>query len=1142
MVLFVLTCVLVAPLGIITSTSTMVDGKTAFQRNQGVVTAPKSMGKVDAANYDVVTTDDVRSSTLTGNGVDSKTFVHLTQNDTTNVSKKGPILDLDAIIGYLRSSYIDGKGYQDTPVEGQLTSLSTYQALFASRIFGLEFYQFSTFRNTLEGQIASHLAESFRQSDQNKDFYGGFYLLNGAIYPTLEGTFGVIATIDLLQQSILYETQFINRSNSTPRFVLSRNVTFSLNLTNPLSPNITQALAFRDTWPETRPTIKATFESVFVLQALNRSEFNATDALSVLNYLKSQYDADTGLFNDGSYFTSPIVQTWYALRLIDVLLPLVNEANLTQSPLTLSDILDINAAIEGIRQAQDLTSDPDPFNATSTYGGFSFAGHAPDVEQTGAALAVLSELGVPVENETESVINRTAALLFFNRSQYLDRASKAPFNRLYGGFASSPRFANRTIAGDDFHPRMINMKNLFWVALGMYVSGWIVENIDVVVETNTYLNDKSYGMSNYLVQGETATVNLKFKYKDSKYSHGDLVLTNVTIPTWDLDVEAEANPNAFPRNATYQFTVLNDTNRAYNWSLGSHPLLVKLGIRSLNLVSPLDWNFTTSVYVGYRVTLIKFNSTTTTPPIPTTIAPNNTLLVEVRVENRSLYTYQAHNVTTGNISFLLTDPSGKVVLNQTHSLNGTLFRPLLNYTFANDSLLGTWKLEVVYHYNQSAMPLNSFNESRIVKSYEVNVETDLEILDFTLENELYPGSYINATLSMAYSNGYISPKINASLAFSFKDSKEIVFSVKLVHVNGTNFTVASDGLVPLELLMGSYDLIVQFTWNSTRNTLPETLTNETLMTADILGKVVALNASLINDKGTYSVLDEVTAEFRIGVFLPNGSVIEIAPLLNDSIQNDNTTLQQKSNENAATVTKASDILLSFLTNSTNLDDVFDILQVASINATQNWFNASVKLNPNLRNGEYAVTFKVKLPTNGSFVSIRDLRDNGTSVLNLTLHYEADFMATDFVLQTGKGSTISGDEVFRSKGTIVLAFAVRSNAEGAIIPGLSLYAVLRDADGNEISVLAVAFSNESNEYHVTLALLGLDLGLYSIDIYTVTAISPDTKLNSESISFNLTEPKELDIGPIFQSVALFTLLLAFVIVVYLNYRVEKRQQA
>ena len=1137
LVVFMLTCFLMAPLGITMSNASIIkenDDLTSYGRGLANPENKESLtfGPTDGDFLSTTSKSSSGGHVVDGNGALPSKLHHAQQDNVTENVSSRPTFKVNSLLGYLKQAYVDGKGYLDTPVDGSLTTVSTYQALFASRVFGLEYYQFSTFRSSLESQIASNLAENFRQSNASLSHYGGFYLVSGAVAPTLEGTFGAIATIDLTGQSILYETQLINRSDVTPRFVLYRNYTFSVDPSESFSPNITLALAFRDTWPETIPTIRATFDAVFTLLTLHRPEFNATHALQVLNFLKSKFNSSAGLFDDGSQFTNPIVQTWLAIRLIDWLLPMINAANLTQTPLTVDDVFNTTTTIQAIRDAQELTSDSNPRNASSMYGGFSFVdGKEPDVEQTGAALAVLSELGVPLTNENKSVINRTAALYFFNRSQFIDTKVSLPLNKLFGGFASNPRLANRTVAGDDFRPEFINMNNLFWVSLGALVSGWISENLEVTIETSVYLNDRSYGMSNYLIQGEISTVNLRFMVGDSQYSHGELRLTNLTIPTWNLDHDTEANPNAFPRNATYQFTVLNDTDRNYNWSLGLHPVKGEYQIRSLNLIDPLTFNFTSEVYVGYRITLVKFNSTSTANPIPTTITPNGTLLLEVHVQNRSLFTYRAHNITTGNVTFLLIDPSGETMLNQTHVLNATVFRPVLNYTFANDSLLGTWRLQVLYEYNKSAVGPTDL--LLVNKTRDVNVETSIQLLDFGVNGDLYPGSPLNITVSMAYPNGFISPKVNASLNFKFKESSRSVFSVKLVHVNATNFTVAKTERVPQKLIMGSYELSITFTWNTTRKSLITELTNETLMKAAIKGKVVALDAAIINPRQTYGVLDEVKANITIGVLLPNGTAIPVEPLLELS----NASNSQDA-ENTSSL-QANDVLIAFLTNASNLEDVVDVFNTQVINASLNRFNVTLMLNPNLQNDDYAISFKVKLPTNESFVFIRDVNDNARSILNLTLTYKASFEAVDFSLRSSDGTPIPENSIAREEGFAVIAFKVQTTDNTAtFVPNLSLYAILRDANGNNVSVLAVAYVASSSEYQLVFSLLSLESGQYQIDIYTVSAIKPDTKINKETFSFAVFEEQQLPIEPIIQAGVLVTLVIISAVVLYLNYRVRK----
>ncbi len=1131
-----------APLGVMSSSAALLKDDRTHDSIEGLDShGRKGLVEKDHGDVDVrkEAASQVRVSPRGMNERDSSSSSSQlrSQQGDASVNESRPVFDVNALLGYLRQAYEDGKGYRETPVEGLLTTVSTYQALFASRIFGMEYYQLSTFRSSLETQIASNLAETYLQSNKSRPYHGGFYLVRGAISPTIEGAFGAIATINLTGQTILFETQLIR--DITPKFIFSRNHTISVNQSESLSFNSTTAMGFRDTWPETFPTIRATFEAVFILLTLNQTNLNSSQALQVLNFLKLKYDADTGLFNDGSQFTNPIVQTWFALRLIDWLLPLVNaDSNLVTSPLTLDDILDVNQTILAIKNAQDLSSDPNPSNVTSMYGGFSFSpSQEPDVEQTGAALAVLSELGVPVTNENNGVINRTAALFFLNRSQFLDTQVPPPNNNLHGGFASNPRLANRTIAKDEFRPERVSMNNLFWVALGALVTGWLSESITLSIETSVYQKDKSYGMTNYLVQGEIATVNLRFMLRNSQYSHGELSITNVSIPTWDLDHDEIANPNAFPRNATYQFTILNDTDRNYNWSIGYHPLRVEYQVRSLNLIDSMSFNFTSNVFVGYRVTLVKFNASSTVPPIPATMSPNQTLLVEVHVENRSLFTYRSHNITTGNVSLVLVNPSGQIKVDQTYILNATSFRPLLNHTFANDSLLGTWYLQVRYDFNYTAIGLPSNLQMVINKSYEVNVETALQLLGFEVNDQLYPGSPLNMTVRLAYENGYISPKVNASLQFKFKGSTSTdpVFSVRLIHVNGTNFTVAETERVPQKLVMGSYELVVKFTWNTTRTTLTQELVNETLLKAEIEGHVVALQSSLVDGKQRYGILDNVTAEITIGVLLPNGSVIPVEPLL-ELPKN----ASSDAGNNQTTILKASDVLLAFLVNASNLDDVIDVFTMDIVDRSANQFNASLSLNPNLENNNYSIVFKVKLPTNETFVPIHDASVNATKRLNLTFTYDASFEASEFSLLSSAGNPLAGNEVNREEGFAIITFKVQSIGEPSFnVPDLTLYAVLKDAEGNNISVLAVAYLATSEQYQVVFSLLDLDSGQYSLEIYTVTAIHPDTKISAKAFTFSVFEEQQVAIEPIIQSSVIAILALLSIAVLYLNIRVKKR---
>ncbi|MHA2108584.1 MAG: hypothetical protein ACW99R_12810 [Candidatus Hodarchaeales archaeon] len=983
--------------------------------------------------------------------------------------------DLESLADYIDSLYDTTQAIFFESVDGFSTSIATYEALAVLRIFGLDYYQFFSKWQDYEVAIAEKLVIDLEDEGGS----GGFRLSQIVSNPSLEGTFGVANALWLMNQLTL---QLKGKSHGIMNYTIRD--TFDKS-----------EFGFHEEGQE--PTLKSTFQALSILDLVYKVVLEVQDltttpvvnqtiwdfmtnySINIFNFIES-FLVENTYFHDNTSSNSPIEETWYALQAISVL-----EQFSTLFGISLpKNLIDY--------QSQIQTWLPSFLKTTGvTKGGYGFSESA-TTKETGIIYAISHLLNITND------IDHIGALNFVNSSQFLKRE-----NRTYitaevidiGGFGpnnlshSQPEVNNR-----------VNIHDTYYSSLVYLLSLSVFESINLDLETAYYQQNQLINRSNYIIQGEVTSINLGMKTFDYK-SHGSLSLTT-TIDNWEITHPSYSETNeAFTResSAIYKVNIENDSNGDFNWTLGSHKIVNHLSIRNFPVIQSPVYLQNSTIIVGYAP-MYDFGTTL--------IKPGFTVNATIYYQNRSVITYETLNVTEGSLSANLTSPNSQVVNLLSHEpLNITTNSFQFKIPFTNQSLLGTWDLSL--RYNNSLSYLATY--------FPLEISDVVRLVNISKVPVYYPGNPMNLNVSLEYSNGYFTPKANASLLFISNETHIETFNVELSHSSGNVYT-SIDQTCPIQFLSGFYNLSVKLSWNVSSTYQIIKVANSTLTDIQIGGTPILYQSAFATDhRGNLTLSDSYTVfygeslnmTFEIGINTPSGTY------------------------------NITDSEVDVIGGIVNVSEEVVFLQRFKMVQVNESIFMSGSINPNFVKTTFGTRFKIKSDWNKSYVYLRN-PTNPSININYGIALSGDFSITNTQYY---GTNKQGDYhvyAIDTSSVITISFEViNSEFNNIPVPNINLYGIL-DIEGKPgrlnqslPSITSAIGDSDTHLYLLSIPPANLASNTYEITVYSTTGISPNLKIGTLSPGFKVVST--LTPSPIIQlhEALILIMVITFIGLVYLN---------
>ncbi|MHA2307371.1 MAG: prenyltransferase/squalene oxidase repeat-containing protein, partial [Candidatus Hodarchaeales archaeon] len=460
--------------------------------------------------------------------------------------------DIESLFNFINELYDDENNIFLESIGGYPTSVATYEAISILRYLGLDYYFFGENWQENENDITTKLLVDFKDASES----GGYSLTPDLDYPSLDGTFGVVASLWLM--------------NEIPGGAKLKSKTVSLlNFTHKEAFNEVE-IAFHEINED--PSIKATFQALTILDLIQKIatnpdyeydetiaqhvnntvfEFMTNYSVDIFHFIDSFWENNNSYFNSQTRFQTPITDTWYALQSIKILerfegllgISLPRDTDYYQNPI-----------ITWIKSLQKETG--------VTKGGFGLTETA-TVTETGICYAILN-----LFNSTDK-INHTKTLPFIFSSQFLERENRT-YSRTeleqIGGFGP-----NNSTYSKLTQNKLVNIHSTYYAILTLLLSGDIFNSVEIFLKTDQFQIHESINRTNLIIQGERATIELAFKLYNYS-SHGSLNLLS-SIDNWNLTHidYLETNPLFTGKPiAEYEVRLQDDTDADFNWTLGTH--------------------------------------------------------------------------------------------------------------------------------------------------------------------------------------------------------------------------------------------------------------------------------------------------------------------------------------------------------------------------------------------------------------------------------------------------------------------------------------------------------------------------------------------------------------------------------------------
>ncbi|MFW9930235.1 MAG: hypothetical protein ACFFD1_12645, partial [Candidatus Thorarchaeota archaeon] len=944
---------------------------------------------------------------------------------TLNTSNFNVNLSLANLKTYLDGIY-EGFSFRDTPNPklSYHSSLASVYALNILKMTGLDDYVVTSSDKT-------SIINNYNYLNPNGEKCGsipasntkkcGFSVDNTVNNPSLAGTYGALLSISLLG----------NPANKLG--AIKADVARWL-LQDKLKVNSSFAAFIESNDMSNQTPIISSFFGIISSELLDIT--NSSLAIKFFNTIQSFWVKDTNFYrfydyNDG---VSTIEKNFYAIQTLLSLNRtspgLLNSTWWNQIKSNLSSWIKQYQVSEG-----------------NFFGSFKSPDvYQPNIVDTGSVLALYNILNASwAENNVSNAINFVLSSQFVSKSISTDASN--------GGWG----FNNLTYNLSD---PLVNTRNTYFAILGLYASGYLSEYTNVTIESDYGKSQTSKELSNHIIAGVTPSyLYIKATTIDG-FTLTNLKFTNLVFSNWNISPLLKVqlgNDFEYKYNLSY-----SPTN---NWTWGIHyisgnyqindyfsPINIKLNFKSLVVVQP-----------SFNVLLVNF-----TNPY---VKPGQEITGQINLDNKTL---NPNNLTVsqfGNFSTLVFYPNGTstpVSINNTQIIDGNVTKYYFNNTLPNDAPLGE------YYFNISLN--NGSNYATVIYPFMVNETVSILSLNGNSnpKNALnfYPGSSVNLTFNIAYSNDLMNPDAIGYIYFINNASKLKIFYTELLYKGDTSFQTNLSRKIPNQLLMGYYNLSIVFTWNSSlqTNSFNTTLTNSTLPYAIILG--------------TPTIMSD---QFNPGDIVQIGDNLNFTAKLVLNINGSMTNLDQKYE------------LLGKIFYQTD-DNI--VLNLTYTYLSNGYGQLTGTLNPNLQTSigsskDYYLKIEFKMNSTLAYEIAKNQTGNDY-VYQFALKGDFVLSSIDFI----QGSSVTSKI---ETPVVIINFQIKNINNNKIIGFLELNGSLSIIGGNtstplENPIVPVEGTNTSF-YQIQIPTQNLNITTYNISIFTVSSLKANTFLGNISLSIN-----------------------------------------
>jgi hypothetical protein len=649
--------------------------------------------------------------------------------------------------------------------------------------------------------------------------------------------------------------------------------------------------------------------------------------------------------------------------------------------------------------------------------------------------------------------------------------------------------------------KLVNIHSTYFAVLTLLLSGDIYNSIELSLKTDHYQSYESINRTDLIIQGKRARIDLEFVIYDYK-SHGSLEVLS-TVDNWNLTHidYIETNPLFRGKSiAEYEVILQDDTEANFNWSIGIHQITNRIAIRSLPVIQSPVYHLNSTVFVAYAPIVIFSISE---------IKPGDNVSTTIFYQNRSVPSLSIENITDGSLSITLRAPDkqNRSILEDT-LINLTTGAIQFNLNFTKQDLLGTWNLNFILNQSNFELEANVLIELR-----DTIVLYNLSSLPI-----YFPGENMNLNVSLKYTNGFFTPKANATLLFTSNETQSDIFNLTLNYLTENIYT--TDGLkCPTRFLFGHYNVSVQLVWNSTLGFELESIFNASLPVINVGGFPTISNASYKTDYRFEQILE-----------LEN-NVVYYGETINLSL-----TIGFKSILTIYNISKESINVQGGLVNNTTPSSYIQQFDTIQRNET---IYISGLINPNLPTTIFGTRFQIKCEWNNSYVYLREPDNLSNNIgYNFTLH--GNFEISNVVYSATTQSNGLYEYALDTTPVFNVSFQViNAEYENIPVPNLKLYSILdlQDSIGALNKTLpGIALGYDANGtllYILSITTVDLSPNDYIISIYTATAISDDLLIGNLFPGFKIID--SFSSKPLIQLHEALIIIsgLLFIILLYLN---------
>jgi hypothetical protein len=567
-----------------------------------------------------------------------------------------------------------------------------------------------------------------------------------------------------------------------------------------------------------------------------------------------------------------------------------------------------------------------------------------------------------------------------------------------------------------------------------------------------------------------------------------------------LDWYVKDKPQVRKLENTYEYEFLFEESASNNWTWGVHKITAFYELKNFNLLSKNVFEFESELVVGPRFSFSFVNISTDN------IKPGTEISGEINLDNTTIDPDESGIQNFGNFSVEIYYPNGSsypVTINNTLEIHKNTTTYWINNTISDIAPLGEYlfNISIINNTDIFTRRISFFvNDTILFKSINGLIDSNEEII-------LYPSSNIDLTLDLSYTNNKITSDIDATVHFLNYHTGKQIFSTNLIYQNTTLFKTNTSDQIPTELIMGDYNLSVNFVWKSAVNPLSfdSTIINSTLPFVVISGEVLVFSETFVPGD-VVQLGDDINFTTKLLIKTPDEEI-----QINDYFELRGTIYYQ-----------SEDNLIQTL-NYEYLGSGYGVLYG--------------KIRPNLKissSDEKDYFLKVEYLMNSTF-EFHTAKDDQNKGFKFEFSLNASLSISNIIFIQGNATT---NKLYTP--VVIIDFVVFNLLNNELVGLLDLNGTITDEEGN-VTILRnpiIPIETEDNSsYQIQIPTVNLAPGSYNISIFTIDAVENNYYLGSIMLGIEDVAIEGQEEFPI-EIFLVFSLLFIAIVVSFLRGKVIK----